>query len=208
MIRSIFGLTMVIVAFLLWSSGCVVVTGGGGGATVDDGGGSGDGTDDGAGNDNGNTGGSDDGGATDDDSDQLPQAIFLDGIWDDNGRRVTVTVTQDVVEAYYVEERYCDRESGPTDEPGDNTDSTTVDFGGTLSNGEVVLPGDTITGTSPEGGIITCRWGYEDGNDGFVFADFTLTVVDENTMSGEYRYDSDGDGEPDATGSLFLTRVQ
>ena len=174
--------------------------------------GSEDGTNDEPGPDD-TTDGVDGGGAPDDDSDQLPQAISLDGIWEDNGRRVTVSVTIDAVEAYYVEEQYCDRENGPVDspestEPGADVDSTTIDFVGTLTNGEVVLPGDTITGILPDGGIITCRSGFEDGNNGWVFASFNLIVEDENTMSGEYQYDSDGDGEPDATASLLLTRVQ
>ena len=138
-----------------------------------------------------------------DDSGELPTAFRLDGVWDDNGRHVIVEQNGVEVEGNYFTERYCDLENGPVDEPGPNTDSTFFDFSGTLNSGEDVLPGDIITGE-----VNTCRYGFESGN-GFVLADLTLNVVDENTMSGEWESaDDDGDGEPDFTGSISLIRVQ
>jgi hypothetical protein len=162
-------------------------------------------------NDNAPTGNDNDSGANDngsdgndnDDSGELPTAFRLDGVWDDNGRHVIVEQNGVEVVGNYFTERYCDREDGPVDEPGSNTDATFFDFRGTLNNGEDVLPGDLITGE-----VNTCRWGFESGN-GFVLADLTLTVVDEDTMSGEWESaDDDGDGEPDFIGSITLTREQ
>lgn len=65
-----------------------------------------------------------------------------------------------------------------------------------------MLPGDTITGETS-----ICNYGRESGN-GIALAALTLTVVDENTLSGEWEFDRDGDGEPDASGSIVVTRQQ
>jgi len=157
--------------------------------------------------DDGTTGGTDDDAPPDDPSGDLPVGFRLDGIWDDNGRQARIEVAEEVV-AVYVVERFCDRDNGPVPigeepAPGADVQNTFFDFVGTLINGEDFLPGDTITGD-----VNICRYGYDDGVNGWVLAPFTVTVVDENTLSGEWNYDSDGDGEPEASGSLLLTRQQ
>ena len=140
-----------------------------------------------------------------DDSGELPTAFRLDGVWDDNGRHAIVEQNGVEVEATYFSEYICDLDTGPVpvDEepaPGADTESTFFDFGGTLNNGEGVLPGDVITGQTS-----ICLYG---STRGIVLADFTLNVVDEDALSGEWEYDSDGDGEPDYAGSITLTREQ
>lgn len=155
-------------------------------------------------NDNDSVANDNDSGTNDnDDSGELPVAFRLDGVWDDNGRHVIIEQNGIEVEANYFTERFCDPEIGPVDEPTPGADSTFFDFRGTLNNGEDVLPGDTITGE-----VTTCRYGFDSGNNGFVLADMTLVVVDEDNMSGEYEYDEDGDGEPDRFGSFTVTRQQ
>lgn len=89
------------------------------------------------------------------------------------------------------------------EEPTPGAQSTVFDFEGVLNNGEDVLPGDTITGE-----VTTCRFGYEFLPTGFVLAPMNLVVVDENTLAGEWAFDDDGDGEPDNSGLITVTRRQ
>lgn len=140
-----------------------------------------------------------------DDSDDLPVAFRLDGMWEDNGRPIVINQNGAQVVATYSFAYICDLDTGPVPlsevpDPGANTDSTFFNFDGTLNNGEDVLPGDIITGETS-----ICLFGDRSG---IVLADLTLTVVDENTMSGDWEIDADGDGELDYAGSIMLTREQ
>jgi hypothetical protein len=142
-----------------------------------------------------------------DDSGDLPTAFRLDGVWDDNGRHVIIEQNGDEVAANYFSEYICDLDSGPVpvDEeptPGSETESTFLDFRGVLSSGVDVLPGDLITGETS-----ICLFGF-DGMRGLALGEMTLSVVDENTISGEWEYDGDGDASSVLSGSILLTREQ
>lgn len=188
--------------YLIVVAGCATSGGGGSGT-----GGNGDGGPPTNQNDNEATTNDNvsDGPDANDDSDDLPTAFRLDGVWDDNGRHTIIEQNGVEVQANYFSEYICDLDTGPipVDEdpaPGANTETTFFSFGGTLNNGEDVLPGDIITGKTS-----ICLYGSING---IILADLTLTVVDENTMSGEWEADSDGDGETDYSGSATLTREQ
>lgn len=159
--------------------------------------------------DNG-SGGNDNGTAENDngdDSGELPTAFRLDGVWDDNGRHAIIEQNGDQVTANYFSEYICDTDNGPVPvdeepEPGANTESTFFNFSGVLSSGEEVLPGDLLTGETT-----ICLFGF-DGVRGLQVAEMTLQVIDENTISGEWEYDGDGDPSTILSGSIFLTREQ
>lgn len=152
-----------------------------------------------------NQNGNSDNNGSSDDSGDLPTAFRLDGVWDDNGRHTIIEQNGVEVQANYFSEYICDLDLGPVPvnedpAPGANTATASLDFRGTLNNGEDVLPGDIITGETS-----ICLYGSING---IVLAHLTLTVVDENTMSGKWEADSDGDGATDYSGSATLTRVQ
>lgn len=181
--------------FLAVVVGCA--TSGGGGGDTGGGSGSSDQNDNQSGDPNANDNA--------DDSDDLPIAFRLDGTWDDNDR--PIVIEQDGVEvvAIYSFAYICDLDSGPVPlsevpAPEANTDSTFFSFSGTLNNGEDVLPGDKITGETS-----ICLYGSPSG---IVLAEITLTVIDEDSISGDWEFDEDGDGEPEYTGSVALTREQ
>lgn len=197
------------VGCLLLVMGCVV-PGGGGDGTDDSGGGGGSSSDmmddsladdgdtvDGEGEADGIPG--DD--SSDDASEDLPVAFRLDGVWDDNGRHVIVEQNGTTVSGMYFSQYFCDVVAGPVPvnedpSPGANVFGTFFDFEGMLSAGEDVLPGDTITGETS-----FCRFGNDDDSDGLDLAAMTLTVIDHDTISGEWN-------TVDLSGSIHLTRQQ
>jgi len=184
----------------------MVPAGGGGDGSMDDmnGGQSGDGDSvDGMdpGTDNGGTDDGAGGDGSDDASGDLPVAFRLDGVWLDNGRNVIVEQNGTTVSAMYFSEYLCDLNGGPVPVnedplPGADVESTFFNFEGTLSAGEEVLPGDIIMGQ-----VNFCIYGNDDRVNGFALADMMLTVVDQETLTGEWFTE-------EFFGTLTLTRQQ
>jgi hypothetical protein len=132
-------------------------------------------------------------------------AFRLDGVWDDNGRRVRITQAGTSVSGEFIGDYYCDLERGSlhgeeTPQPDANVQTTKDDFTGTLSGTEEVAAGDTITGE-----VVVCRWGGS--APGIARVRLELTVEDANTLRGEYiaDIDYDEDGEMDR-GPITMVR--
>lgn len=119
-------------------------------------------------------------------SEDFPSERNLNGLWEDGGREIRITQSGNAVTALYVMPHTCDHADGTGE-----MSETDLDFNGTID-------GDRVTGE-----IIICRYGFDDGGNGFIPTTFEVSInADDTEMRGTWYNNVD-----DLDEALMITRL-